>query len=78
MCYHDISMALLGFALIAVSSAAPTHAAGERQFPNDDGGDPQPLRAGTLQIDHPLDNDIFRAGDTVEIHGTVQGDDFEH
>jgi len=78
MCYYNTWITLLGLALIAVSSAPPTHAAVKQQFLNENGGDPQPLRAGTLEIDHPLDNDIFRAGDVVEIHGTVQGDDFEY
>jgi hypothetical protein len=34
-------------------------------------------RTDVLQVTHPWDNDIFRPGDVVEIHGTVQGDDFE-
>ncbi len=39
---------------------------------------PRQLRAGTLQLAHPLNNDIFRAGDVVAITGTVQGDGFQH
>ena len=35
-------------------------------------------RTDVLQVTHPWDNDFFRAGDIVEIHGTVQGDDFEY
>jgi hypothetical protein len=33
---------------------------------------------GVLQVTHPLPSDVFRAGDTVEISGTVQGADFEN
>jgi hypothetical protein len=33
---------------------------------------------GILLLTHPLPSDVFRAGDVVEVHGTVQGTDFEN
>ena len=34
-------------------------------------------RGETLSITHPLENDVFRAGDVVEIAGTVMGESFQ-
>ena len=34
-------------------------------------------RGDVLDLTHPLDNDIFRAGDVVQINGTVQGPNFQ-
>jgi len=78
MCCQKAWTGQVGFAVIAALSAALTHASGQPRMLHESGGDAPPLRAGVLQVDHPLDNDIFRAGDTVEIHGTVEGDDFEY
>jgi hypothetical protein len=39
-----------------------------------DGGE----RGETLVLTEPLENDIFRAGDTIEISGTVEGPGFEN
>ena len=43
--------------------------------PRDGGGGPS--TGDTLSLTHPLHNDIFRAGDIVEINGTVDGPNFE-
>ncbi len=41
--------------------------------PDGGGGD----RGGTLSVTHPIRNDIFRAGDVVEVTGTAGGADFQ-
>ncbi|MFQ5805656.1 MAG: FG-GAP repeat domain-containing protein [Phycisphaerae bacterium] len=66
MCRCRTTPPLLCLALTSLPLAVPPTTA-------QDGRD-----RAVLQVAHPLPNDIFRAGDVVEIHGTVQGTDFEN
>ena len=73
MCERKNGQIAFGLVLIAVLawtnvSPAPAHvaASGDR------------TRGSMVDLIHPLDNDIFRAGEVIDIIGTVAGPDFQH